>query len=1014
MNRTVIPLRNSAAESTLKIAAFERFVLPAACVSAAGQFLAVNGAFGALSNCSVDQLIGRTLLDLAGLAGRDRLARRWARLWDRLRQGVQASAVLRWQPLEGRPLTLHVDAYRLSPVHDDVACIIVRDLTPELAERRARRGRAARLSALRRCCESPGFLLGADRRVLLHNAAAETIRDDRSLAFLGLPFDDFLDEASAELFRDEYERLLAAPGAARVLELRHRAQRDGDGRCWRVALENRLHDATIAAVLATIVEADELHHVGLRLQHAESQFSAIAEHAGDLILEIDPTGVIRYASSGVLRLLGRDPGSVVGQAAIEIVAGEDRTAFAEALQEARGGTCGSPEQSAAFRLTGADGTSRPFVTTIIDVADDPAVGGALLIARVDKTTTAPPGAEALRQTRRLEFRERLLELAIRPRGDFAHVLSRLLRVTAETLQVCAASFWVHNEQASALHCESMFAARQSRFAHDRVGVEFPAALFPAYMARLRARRPLVIGNLLPANEFAALSRHGCWSGVRALLDVPVLIDGEVQGVLSLHHDAPREWDEEETGFAGSAALMIALAMEASQRQQAESRIEQLAWYDPLTGLPNRNLLRETLRDMIATAANRHRRIGLMLIDLDRFKDVNDTLGHLIGDALIKSAAQVLRELVGERGVVGRLGGDEFVVVLNDFEQRQEVALLAAGIAKALHRTDLVPNVDTQVSASIGIALYPEHGCEIGTLMKNADSAMYQAKRDGRNQFSFFDPIRYEHAAREVQLGIQLLKALHGGATQFLVDYQPQVQMASGRVVGLEALIRWQHPDYGRLTPDRFVGVAERSGLSERITRWMINEVCAQILRWRTRQPGFDIPIAINVAGRELGSTSLPAIVRGALERHGIEPRMITLEITERTLVKESEINNDVLAELAAVGVGLVLDDFGTGYSMLGYLKRMPIQALKIDGSFVSGVPGDADSCAIVHAMLAVARHFKLKVVAESVETAEQVEFLRTVGCEFAQGFYYSRPMAPQTILEYIELDPPDPTAAAPH
>ncbi len=493
-----------------------------------------------------------------------------------------------------------------------------------------------------------------------------------------------------------------------------------------------------------------------------------------------------------------------------------------------------------------------------------------------------------------------------------------------------------------------------------------------------------------------------WVGVRAVIDAPVLMDGEVKGVLCAHDVAPRQWDEDEINFVSTTALMTSLAIEAAQRQDAEGRIEQLAWYDSLTGLPNRNLLRESMRDLVMTAANRRRRIAVMLIDLDRFKDVNDTLGHVVGDSLIKAVAQVLRETVGSAGLVARLGGDEFVVLVNEFEHRQEVALLAARLAQSLHRTDFVPNVDTQVSASIGVALFPEHGREMSTLLKNADAAMYQAKRDGRNQFSFFNPIRHERAAREVQLGIQLLKAVQADSAQFIVDYQPQVEMASGRVVGLEALIRWQHPTFGLLTPDRFIGVAELSGLSERITRWVVNEVCAQIVRWRQMLPGFDIPVAVNVAGREMGSAGLPTLVRSALQKHGVEPAMLTLEITERTLVREGEINNDVMSELVTLGVGLVLDDFGTGYSMLGYLKRMPIQALKVDQSFIVGVPEDADSRAIVRAMVAVASHFRLKVVAEGIETPDQVDYLRSIGCEYAQGYYYSRPLPPQTIVDYVQ------------
>jgi predicted signal transduction protein with EAL and GGDEF domain len=361
----------------------------------------------------------------------------------------------------------------------------------------------------------------------------------------------------------------------------------------------------------------------------------------------------------------------------------------------------------------------------------------------------------------------------------------------------------------------------------------------------------------------------------------------------------------------------------------------------------------------------------------------------------------LRETIGSAGIVARLGGDEFVVLVSEFVHREEVALLAARLTQALQRADFVPNVETQMSASIGIALFPDNGRDIGTLLKNADAAMYQAKRDGRSQFSFFNAVRQERVTREVQIGIDLLKAVQSDSRQFFITYQPQVELDSGRVVGLEALIRWQHPAYGLLMPDRFIGVAELSGLSERLTRWVVNEVCAQIAAWRRASPGFAVPVAVNVAGREMGSVSLPALVRSALERHGLAPADLILEITERTLVREGEVNNDVLGELESLGVGLVLDDFGTGYSMLGYLKRMPIQALKIDQSFVEGLPQDADSCAIVGAMVAVASHFRLKVVAEGIETEAQANYLRSIGCRYGQGFHYARPLPAGAALEFM-------------
>jgi diguanylate cyclase (GGDEF)-like protein len=627
--------------------------------------------------------------------------------------------------------------------------------------------------------------------------------------------------------------------------------------------------------------------------------------------------------------------------------------------------------------------------------DDPNLRGLVLTAR-----DLGPAERA--QARRLRFRERLLELAIQPKSDFTQALSTILRTAAEVLDVDSASFWRLSHDPEVLRCESLFDRKSERFQREWVGREFSSTRFPAYFAPLNSRQPVIVNDTRTSRLTTMFAGDPEWSHVRAVLDAPVLVEGEVVGVLSLRHQESRYWDEDDVSFANTTALMLALAVEAAQRQEAETRIEHLAWYDGLTGLPNRNLLRETMRDMIMTAANRKRRMAVMLIDLDRFKDVNDTLGHLVGDALIKSAAELLRETVGDTGIVARLGGDEFVVLVSEFVHRQEVALLAARVAQALHRTDLVPHIDTQVSASIGVALFPEHGRDMSTLLKNADAAMYQAKRDGRNQFSFFNPIRYERAAREVQLGIELVKALQGDCNQFLCEYQPQLEMTSGRVVGLEALIRWNHPVHGILTPDRFIGVAEISGLSERITRWVLNEVCSQINRWRRVRPDFDVPVSINVAGREMGSTALPTLVRSALAKHAIDPHLIVLEITERTLVKESDVDNDVLAELAALGVGLVLDDFGTGYSMMGYLKRMPITALKIDQSFIEGIPGDADSRAIVHAMIAVAKHFKLKVVAEGIESLEQVQYMRDIGCDFAQGFFYSRSLTAGNILEYLE------------
>jgi diguanylate cyclase (GGDEF)-like protein len=746
-----------------------------------------------------------------------------------------------------------------------------------------------------------------------------------------------------------------------------------------------------------ITETHEARAAAREARVGEARARALAEHQSELTVVLNADRRVVYASAALESITGEQERDVLGSPFEFILDQPSRIEFRRAVDRLLREPAGDAHPAQLHLRTRAAlaGNGRSISCALANRLADPSVRGLVLTAR-----DLGPAERA--QARRLRFRERLLELAIQPKSDFVQSLSTILRTAAEVLDVSSASFWRLDRDPDLLRCESLFDRASDRFLRDWVGREFASTRFPAYFTPLLARQPVIVNDTRTSRLTTMFAGDTEWAHVRALLDVPVLVEGEVTGVLCLRHRDTRFWDEDDVSFANTTALMLALAIEAAQRQEAETRIEHLAWYDALTGLPNRNLLRETMRDMIMTAANRKRRMAVMLIDLDRFKDVNDTLGHLVGDALIKSAGELLRQTVGDGGVVARLGGDEFVVLVGEFVHRQEVALLAARVAQALHRTDLVPHIDTQVSASIGVALFPEHGRDMSTLLKNADAAMYQAKRDGRNQFSFFNPIRYERAAREVQLGIELVKALQGDCPQFICEYQPQIEMMSGRVVGLEALIRWDHPVHGILTPDRFIGVAEISGLSERITRWVLNEVCSQINRWRGVRPDFDVPVSINVAGREMGSTVLPTLVRSALAKHDVDAHLLVLEITERTLVKDSEINNDVLAELAALGVGLVLDDFGTGYSMMGYLKRMPITALKIDQSFIEGIPGDPDSRAIVHAMLAVARHFKLKVVAEGVESLEQVQYMREIGCEFAQGFFYARSLSADAILDYLE------------
>ncbi len=1004
LSSTVIPLRQSAVEASLKQASFDHLPLPTVCINGASQLLAANAAASELLQLDSTQVIGKHLSELVSYASPRAAARRWSRFWSALGSRGSVSTLARI-PLPGARLAVvQVDAELLRFEQDSVALITLRNAQGPRSAARALRLQLRQARTMLDATDGATLLLAPDRRVAAAHGLPAALPELAQRDLAGMPFELLLDDPSSVQF---IEAVTQPNMQLARFTWRLRGPTGGPGR-WLAATLTRQHGLVSGQGFVLHLRVADADVAALTMaERLERRLQVVSDAATDVLMMVDGEGVVRYQSNAIRESLGLSPSDSVGRPFSAMVATDDRDALAAALRGALADATSRPQIEA--RLVDAGRRPRNMRLTIRNFANDAAWGGLLITghevapAASDSGGAAPPRrAKYLDPVRRLEFREQLLELAMQTRGDFAQSLSRLLRSAARTMQAPRVSFWRRSADGRALQCEALFDLQADRFTREWVGAELHSADDRGYFERIEQRQPVVISDTRAPILAPRFVEDARWVGVRALLDAPVLVDGEVKGVLCAHDLVPRQWDEDEVNFVSTAALMTALAIEAGQRQDAEGRIEQLAWYDSLTGLPNRNLLRETMRDLVMTAANRRRRIAVMLIDLDRFKDVNDTLGHMVGDALIKSVALVLRETVGRAGLVARLGGDEFVVLVNEFEHRQEVALLAARLAHALHRTDFVPNVDTQVSASIGVALFPEHGREMSTLLKNADAAMYQAKRDGRNQFSFFNPIRHERAAREVQLGIQLLKAVQADSAQFIVEYQPQVEMASGRVVGLEALIRWQHPTFGLLTPDRFIGVAELSGLSERITRWVVNEVCGQIVRWRTALPGFDIPVAVNVAGREMGSVTLPALVRSALLKHGVEPSMLTLEITERTLVREGEVNNDVMSELVNLGVGLVLDDFGTGYSMLGYLKRMPIQALKVDQSFVVGVPEDADSRAIVRAMVAVASHFRLKVVAEGIETPEQVEYLRSIGCEFAQGYYYSRPLPPQTIVDYVK------------
>jgi len=446
-----------------------------------------------------------------------------------------------------------------------------------------------------------------------------------------------------------------------------------------------------------------------------------------------------------------------------------------------------------------------------------------------------------------------------------------------------------------------------------------------------------------------------------------------------------------TGYRGTGS-------DITERKLTEQRIEFLAYHDPLTGLPNRVLLEDRLEQAIAQAERSHHGLALVFMDLDSFKKINDSLGHATGDALLKEVAARLKRCVRDTDTISRQGGDEFVLVLGGLHGAEGSLPVLTKIMETLQEPFVCEGNELSTSASMGVALYPQDGNCFDILRKKADMAMYRAKEAGRNTYRFFDEAMDEEAVEHLLMRSGLRRAIERG--EFVLHYQPQVDIASGRVVGVEALLRWEHPEFGLVQPGRFIPVAEESGLIVPIGAWVIEEACRQAMVWR-RAGLPDLVMAVNLSAAQFRRSGIEDTVAQALQRSGLVPALLELELTESILLQDVEQVLATVQRLKQLGVQLAIDDFGTGYSSLSYLKRFDIDKLKIDQSFIRDLASDPDDAAIVRAIIQMAHSLGLRAIAEGVETAELLQQLRGFGCDEAQGYHYARPMPAAEAARYL-------------
>ena len=514
---------------------------------------------------------------------------------------------------------------------------------------------------------------------------------------------------------------------------------------------------------------------------------------------------------------------------------------------------------------------------------------------------------------------------------------------------------------------------------------------PEAIGGLHAREITVLmaRQLMAPDAFIEMARHFDTHPDVERCEVLDLDDGRILECYS----RPRRIGEQIVGRVWSFR-------DITERRQAETRLAYMANYDSVTGLPNRHLLRERLDRAIKHEARSHRHLAIMFLDLDNFKSINDTLGHDVGDRVLQVVANRLLACLRESDTVARIGGDEFTVLVEDMTTMESIAALAQQIIDSLSLPFPLDGREMFCTVSVGIAIYPDDSESLDGLMKSADSAMYRAKEQGRNTYRFFTEDMHRRAYERLLLENRLRGALKRG--EFQLHYQPQIDVASGATVGIEALLRWNDEERGLVPPVEFIGVLEDTGMIVEVGHWVLEEACAfnQSLREIGLPP---IRVAVNISPRQFRQKGLVESIRQILSNTGLGAEYLDLEITESVLVDAVDAP-DVLERLSGMGVRLSIDDFGTGYSSLSYLKRFPIDTLKIDRSFVRDIMTDSDDAAITVAIIALSRSLRLKVLAEGVETAEQLASLRHHGCDEIQGFLYARPMSGDALVAWLRQE----------
>jgi diguanylate cyclase (GGDEF)-like protein/PAS domain S-box-containing protein len=811
-------------------------------------------------------------------------------------------------------------------------------------------------------------VLDGEGRVVYSNPAGQRMLGYPVGFWMGQNVFELVHPEDAPRVTEVFARALASPGLTDPVQFRMR-HADGNWRHVEAIGNNLLEDPAVEGMIVTTRDVTERHEAESAMRVSEARFRSLVQRSYDVIAVCDPTGTILYVTPSVELVLGYKPEELIGTNGYEFANLDERHALVGSLTRLLDGT--SIQRAVEFRAVHKDGSLRWVELVPTNLVDDPAVGGIVLNVR------------DITERKRAEEELRLLQtivLAIDEAPDLGAALEVTVQQVCEVTGWACGAAWTPLPDGSALQLRRSWSRDDPRlkaFSADRETLELPPAV--GLPGRVWASGEPALSIHVGSHDERARQ-----AGLDVGVAVPVLAEREVVAVLELFNAAEGRDDRRVLNLVATVASQLGTVIE---RKRAQERLAHQALHDPLTELPNRALFLDRLALALARLRRRQSSMAVLFGDVDRFKVVNDSLGHDAGDRMLVALSRRLREVLRPGDTLARFGGDEFAALCEDVPAGDVIGI-AERMMDALAEPFTVGGREVFVSMSVGIAVARDPDQRPQSLLRDADAAMYLAKDRGRARFEVFDEAMRDESTERLLLENALRRAPERGELRAL--YQPIVRLEDGSMVAAEALVRWDHPERGLLAASQFVPLAEETGIIVSVGGWVLNEACRQAATWSGN--GHVPAVSVNLSARQLSRPDLVDAVAHALEDSGLNPDRLWLEITESVLMEDADTAVAALERLRALGVHLCVDDFGTGYSSLAYLRRFPVDALKVDQSFVAGLGQDPEDSAIVEAVVSMAHSLHLSVVAEGVETEEQLARLRDLGCELAQGFYFAAPV----------------------